>query len=391
MAVIDTSTRSFRAAPLIKLETSGTWSRGDGACAFLWLAVALAARAYLAARIEGLLDHDQGIVGLMALDISEARRWPIFFDGQRYMGALEAYTAAIFVKLFGHSPVVIAMAPTLYFGLFVAGQYVLWRQWTSRAAGHLAALVTAVGSPMLAIWGVTPRGGYSEILAWSVPVLLTYRAVTQPGGKPMTRARQALWGFLLAFGLFLNPLSLIVYTTLAIDWVFGRHGADLKRERHLGGGWVDSPFAPVIWAAIVCLVPVALAAFCHVVLVRPSMKMKFVYLFDQLPHSIAAPLAVLGVGLIVGWIAWWTGAARRLFGLLSTHLGFGLGAIVSLLPFLVYNLRVLRGLAPREPSLPIWIRAPWAIGPNVRDGLYALRPLIGCDPHAASIRSSASS
>ena len=44
------------------------------------------------ARIEGALDHDQSVVGLMALDIAAGRRWPVFFDGQRYMGALEPYT-----------------------------------------------------------------------------------------------------------------------------------------------------------------------------------------------------------------------------------------------------------------------------------------------------------
>jgi len=29
--------------------------------------------------------------------------------------------------------------------------------------------------------------------------------------------------------------------------------------------------------------------------------------------------------------------------------------------------------------------APWAIGPNLRDGLHALRPLVGCDAHAAAL------
>ena len=109
-----------------------------------WFVLALAARAPFVARIEGILDHDQSIVGLMALDIAAGRRFPIFFDGQRYMGAVEPYVAGLLVALFGHSPVVVALAPWLFFGLFVAGQYVLWRCWGDRLTGHLAALVSVL-------------------------------------------------------------------------------------------------------------------------------------------------------------------------------------------------------------------------------------------------------
>src|SRR5579864_8559589 len=141
MAIADAPLRSRRAALAPFQEATSIWFRGDTGRALAWMALAMLARFPLLARIEGLLDHDQGVVGLMALDIAKGRRWPIFFDGQRYMGALEAYTAAVFVWLFGHSPEVVALAPVLYFGMFVAGQYVLWRLWDGRTAGHLAALV----------------------------------------------------------------------------------------------------------------------------------------------------------------------------------------------------------------------------------------------------------
>jgi hypothetical protein len=384
MAVVETTQRLVRAAPRDEPGPIAPWSRVDSVWAVSWLVITLAARGLLAARIEGMLDHDQGVVGLMALDIAEGNRWPIFFDGQRYMGALEAYTAAVLVRLFGHSPAVIALAPTLYFGLFVAGQYVLWRQWKGRASGHLAALFTAVGSPMLALWGIAPRGGYSEILAWSIPVLLTYRVVARQTWGPSPFKGQAAWGFLLALGFFLNPLALIVYMTLGLDWVFGCHGADLRNERNLRSCWLASPFAPAVWAMLAGMVILALAAACHVELEGAWGRTRFVFFFDRLPASIAAPIGIAGVGLIAGMVAWWTGALRRLSNLLMSQIGFSLGAVGALLPFLIYNLRVMFGFAPRDLSLPIWIRAPWEIGPNVRDGLYALRALVGCDPHAAA-------
>src|SRR5437763_16840240 len=90
------------------------WTARDTIAAMAWFTLALIARSMMVARVEGVLEHDQAVVSLMALDIAEGRLLPIFFDGQRYMAALEAYTAAIFVKLFGHSPASVATAPTFY-------------------------------------------------------------------------------------------------------------------------------------------------------------------------------------------------------------------------------------------------------------------------------------
>jgi len=176
-----------RGSSLAGARGVGEWTRWDTASAVGWFVLALAARAPLVARIEGVLDHDQSIVGLMAMEIAAGRRLPIFFDGQRYMGAVEPYVAALLVALFGHSPVVVALAPWLFFGLFVAGQYALWRRWGDRVTGHLAALVSVVCAPMLTLWSIVPRGGYIELLAWAIPVLGVYRAWTRPGASPPLR------------------------------------------------------------------------------------------------------------------------------------------------------------------------------------------------------------
>jgi hypothetical protein len=159
VTAITTARRRVIGVIAAKLAPSATWSWGDMPRAAAWMAIGIAALAPLVARIEGALDHDQSVVGLMALDIAAGRRWPVFFDGQRYMGAVEAYTAAGFVALFGPSPTVVALAPLLFFGFFAAGQYALWRCGSGRATGHLAALVAVLGSPMLALWSIVPRGG----------------------------------------------------------------------------------------------------------------------------------------------------------------------------------------------------------------------------------------
>ncbi len=365
---------------LPEVRNSRGWTRGDSARALGWFTLALAARAPLVARIEGILDHDQSIVGLMALDIAAGRRFPIFFDGQRYMGAVEPYVAGLLVALFGHSPVVVALAPWLFFGLFVAGQYALWRCWGDRLTGHIAALVSVLCAPMLVLWAIVPRGGYIELLAWAIPVLAVYRAWTEPGAPRPSRGRQAAWGFLFAFGYFLNPLSLIVYLTLALDWTFGRHGAELRRARIGSARWVDSRAAPLIWAALGGLSLLVLAVCCHVKMHRGGGKTPYVFLLDKVPDPWGTALGALGVvGLLVA-SAWWSGLGRGMVERLAEHTSFALGAIAALTPFAIHALCVRLGLIPLVRSLPIWIRGPWDIGVNLRDGVHALGTLVGSAP-----------
>ncbi|MDR3634599.1 MAG: hypothetical protein P4L84_12410 [Isosphaeraceae bacterium] len=332
------------------------------------------------ARVEGVLDHDQSIVGLMALDVAAGRRWPIFFDGQRYMGAIEPYVAALLVKLFGHSPSVVAMAPLLFFGLFVAAQYAVWRTWSSRATGHGAALVAVLGAPMLVLWSMVPRGGYVELLAWGVPVLGVYRSVTRSNRVGLSAGQQAGWGLLLALGYFVNPLSIIVYLTLAVDWTVGRHGADLRSQRKLQGTLIDGRLAPLIWCLVGLGTVLALAFFCHVDF-RGNRLAPYVFCMGWLPARWGLPLGTAGIAMVLGGALLWSGAGLRACRLLLSHPGLALGALGDLFPFAAYNVLVLAGLLPLARSMPIWIRAPWDIGVNVRNGFSALGVLLGCDPN----------
>jgi hypothetical protein len=369
---------------VVDRQTTRDWTRTDSAWAAGWFALALAARAPLVARIEGILDHDQSIVGLMALDIAAGRRFPIFFDGQRYMGAVEPYVAGLLVALFGHSPVVVALAPWFFFGLFVAGQYALWRCWGDRLTGHLAALVSVLCAPLLVLWAIVPRGGYIELLAWAIPVLAVYRAWTKPGAPEPSRGRQAAWGFLLVFGYFLNPLSLIVYLTLALDWTFGRHGAELRRARIGSTWWVDSRAAPLFWAVLGGLLLLALAVCCHVKMHRGGGKSPYVFLLDGLPDPWGTALGALGVGGLLVWAAWWSGLGGRIVERLAEHTSFALGALMALIPFAVHGLCVRLGVIPSVQSLPIWIRGPWDVGVNLYDGSHSLGLLFGSAPDGSA-------
>lgn len=365
---------SQRIASVWRLE----WPRVLG-----WFAAALALRAGLLAKAEGLLDHDQATVGLMALDVAAGQRWPIFFDGQRYMGILEPYTAAFFVRLLGHSPAVVALAPAFYFALFAAGQYLIWRFWVDRPTGHLAALLTVACAPLMTIWSVIPRGGYTVMLFWALPTLWAYRHLTRPeAGTPSGRV-QFGWGFLLAIGYYLNPLALIVYMTMVLDWVLGRHGADLRQRRRFRGRWIDSPNAVWGWFILALIAVTALGVACHVSVDHQRRRGDFVFLLGLIPGPIGTVLGVLGFATILAWGVWWVDLGPRTFRLVQKSPWFNLGVLLALIPYLAYMIRTMVGHQTDGYSVLMWLRSPWSIGPQLLESLPAIGGLIGCDAQGA--------
>lgn len=365
----------------------GTQSRlrrgaADALPAAGWFVTALLARAPFVARVEGVLDHDQSVVGLMALDIAHGRRFPIYFDGQRYMGAVEAYAAAAFVRAFGHTPGVIALAPLVAFGLFAAGQFAVWRHWRDRATGHLAAALTVLGSPMLVLWGIVPRGGYVEFLAWALPTLACYRALARRDAPTPHPAAQTAWGFWLAIGYFLNPLALTVYATLALDWTLGRHGADLRRERNVRAGWLDHPGAPALVSVAALAWLSALAACCHVDPRVPVDGSPYVAFGGGFGSRGAVALGATGVMALLAAAAWWTRGPVRLLERARGSPWVVAGLLAATTPIVAYSLLVRLGVYHPAPSLPVWISAPWKAGPNVFSALRALGTLVGSDPRA---------
>jgi hypothetical protein len=356
---------------------SSTWWIAGG-----WFALAMLARAPFVARIEGALDHDQSVVGLMALDIAAGRRFPIFFDGQRYMGAVEAYVASAFVRVLGHSPGVVALASLLAFGLFAAGQFVVWSRWRDRTTGHVAAALTVLGSPMLVLWGIIPRGGYVEFLAWALPTLAVYRRIARPGRTEPTPIRQAAWGFLLAVGYYLNPLSLTVYATIALDWTLGRHGDDLKRDRLPRSSWLDRTAAPAVWLLIAVGWVLALAICGHVDPKGGENGSPYIVFGGLSQARSAVAVGAVGVGALLGLAGWWSRGPIRLYESVARWPYTLLGVMAAWSPFVAYGVMVRLGALSAAPSLPVWIAAPWRAGGNVRSAMRALGPLVGCDPRA---------
>lgn len=182
----------------------------DYVLAILLFLLAIVVRWPLIARGETLLHSDEAIVGLMAQDIAAGERFPIYFYGQRYMGALEAYVIAA-ISPFFHNPITaLRMGPAFFFAALVAVQYLMLTRWFSRRGGLIGAAALLAGSPMFAQWSISARGGYIEILLWGSLLLWAYSEWFARGASRSTSLRKFVFGLLLGSGFWLNP-SIVLF------------------------------------------------------------------------------------------------------------------------------------------------------------------------------------
>ncbi len=117
---------------------------------------------------ESYFDSDQAIVGLMAKHLVEGRALPLFFYGQEYMLAVEAWVAAPFIGLFGTS---VASLRIALVAMNIAAGLLLWRLlvrdaglsvWAAAAAASLFWIAPlATGSEL-----VDALGGNIEPFLW---------------------------------------------------------------------------------------------------------------------------------------------------------------------------------------------------------------------------------
>ncbi len=113
-------------------------------CATLAAALALArCLPFVAPGVR--FDADQAVVGLMAKHISEGRAFPVFFYGQSYLLAVEAYLAAPVMWLLG--PTEVALKLPLIAMNVAAALLLLWR--LRRDAGLSAGLALVAALPVV--------------------------------------------------------------------------------------------------------------------------------------------------------------------------------------------------------------------------------------------------
>ncbi|GGO16696.1 hypothetical protein [Micromonospora parathelypteridis] len=166
-------------------------------------------RLWLLAYAAPPTNSDEATMGLAALHIARGEGFPVWFYGQQYMGALEAYLAAPVFALAGGPSLLGLRLPTL--ALYVLFLLLAWRLTLrltgDRWFGLLVVTLLALGSDRIIKNQLIAGGGYPEMNAAGVAlaVLAVDLASGRPGWRP---TRWAVWGFLAGLMLWVDPLVL---------------------------------------------------------------------------------------------------------------------------------------------------------------------------------------
>lgn len=151
------------------------------------LTVAILYRVVLTLRGWPMVQSDEAVIGLMARHILHGER-PIWFWGQQYMGALQAYVAALVFKIFGSSSLSLRLAILPFTAGFLVCAYVLGRAAYGHAVGLLT-LAWLVAGPAIALQREqTAIGGYQDMLLFGAVILVgVWLRLRQPHSLPRTR------------------------------------------------------------------------------------------------------------------------------------------------------------------------------------------------------------
>lgn len=192
----------------------------------LWIALTAVA---LLVTARGLLlmapgvrfDADQGVVGLMAKHISEGRAFPLFFYGQSYLPALEAYLAAPVMWLLG--PTEVALKVPVVAMNVTALALLVWL--ASRDLG-VAPLLALAGVLPLVVPPLIPGTRFMEAMGGNVEPLLATVLLW------LTRDRRWLFGVVAGVAIAVREIAafpiaaLLVLEVLSGRW---RQRATLER------------------------------------------------------------------------------------------------------------------------------------------------------------------
>lgn len=160
-------------------------------------------------------NSDEGTMGLMALHIAYHGEFPVFFYGQNYMGALEAYIGALLFHLLGPSLFSLRLSLVFLFDLFLLVMYLLTRLLYTKRLALATVFLLCFGSTETFTRQIKAVGGALETMLFSSLMLLlaSWLALSYShNGLALSRKRRltAYAGLGLAMGLGLWSHMLVI-------------------------------------------------------------------------------------------------------------------------------------------------------------------------------------
>ncbi len=186
------------------------------------LLIAAVIRLVLAARGWPGINSDQAILGLMANDIWRHGAHPVFFYGQHYMGALQAYLVVPFFALLGPTTFALSTATTMQTLLFLLLLYLLARTIFSPGVAWCSVALLALGPDAALLHELRPGAGTQDTLLLSA--LLLWLVVLRLKLTLSKRAKAALHlgiGLTIGVGLWCDllmlPFVLVALLALGVE------------------------------------------------------------------------------------------------------------------------------------------------------------------------------
>ncbi len=118
------------------------------------------------------MNSDEGTMGLMARHIAYQGELPIFFYGQGYMGALEAYVGGVLFHLFGPSFFSLRLGLVLFYAAFLLALYFLAGMLYSKKLALVTLLLLCFGSIEMFTRQLRAVGGDEETMLFSTLIML---------------------------------------------------------------------------------------------------------------------------------------------------------------------------------------------------------------------------
>lgn len=189
-------------------------SYGLGAIVLIALAIVL--RVVLIATGWPQHNSDESVMGLMALHIANRGELPIFFYGQSYMGATEAYVGAALFRLFGASVFTLRLVPLLLIAFFLACMYLLTSLLYSKQLALVTLGLLALGSNIVLQTEIVALGGYPEMLAFGTLGFLLVGWLALANDQFVSGHRRwrfslgyALWGLAMGIGIWSDYIFVV--------------------------------------------------------------------------------------------------------------------------------------------------------------------------------------
>jgi hypothetical protein len=174
--------------------------------AILLLGAAVAVRLSLLVRSGWLLEGDDALSTLMALNIMDGDR-PIMLKNQTYAAAWEPYAMAVTYAAFGVSRVTAKLPALLGSVALIGTTWLLAREVAGRAAGWFAAALVALPPIYALVLSLKPWAPYTEVMLFGTLCLTCAVRLAWPRSRPHDGRASLGCGVAGGLALWMHPLA----------------------------------------------------------------------------------------------------------------------------------------------------------------------------------------